>query len=367
MSEKHISGMIIPIDGKNVLHNFRDIECYDYLSEMVNNGPKNQLLFDGLGKSANDVSTSYTSNGITFAIQSDGSIRVTGSISSGSSYCYFYKGTSRINIIDFFDGKHVLSGNPSGSSLSTWRLWYKVGSETSVSAVGEYDELPEETGQTNAVLGMQVDAPQTNIDITFKPMICLGAAYILSDKYAPYRPSYQELYDTVNDLQNDRAALVELVDGGAKNIADGRHSDITTGGVAFDFADDGTCTATGTQTNHKATSSIMLSVCTFTPKAGVTYVVSGCPTGGSNNTFAVRVTTAADSTVVWETGSGVSFTPSTSDPLTIKFSIKSGTVCDGLVFKPMICTVADYEISQAFVPYRPSWQEMYEMIQALQT
>ena len=33
----------------------------------------------------------------------------------------------------------------------------------------------------------------------------------------------------------------------------------------------------------------------------------------------------------------------------------------------MICTVADYKISPAFVPYRPSWQEMYEMIKALQS
>lgn len=161
------------------------------------------------------------------------------------------------------------------------------------------------------------------------------------------------------------AALIELVDGGAKNIADGRHADTTTGGVAFVFADDGTCTATGTQTDHKATSAIMLSVCTFTPKAGVTYVVSGCPTGGSNNTYAMRVTTASDSTIVWETGSGASFTPSTNDPLTIKFSIKSGTVCDGLIFQTMVCTEAAWNISHAFAPYCPSLPALYAMIQAL--
>jgi hypothetical protein len=35
--------------------------------------------------------------------------------------------------------------------------------------------------------------------------------------------------------------------------------------------------------------------------------------------------------------------------------------------RAMLCTAADYAISPAFVPYRPSWQEMWEMIQALQS
>lgn len=174
------------------------------------------------------------------------------------------------------------------------------------------------------------------------------------------------VYARQADLEAVRAALIEQIDNGPKNIADGRHADTTTGGVAFDFADDGTCTATGTASDHKATSAIMLTVCTFTPEADKQYVASGCPFSGSNNTFAMRVTTASDSTIVWETGTGAIFTPSSSDPLTIKFSIKTGTVVDGLAFRPMICSKAAWDISQAFVPYRPSWDAMWAAIQALQ-
>lgn len=32
----------------------------------------------------------------------------------------------------------------------------------------------------------------------------------------------------------------------------------------------------------------------------------------------------------------------------------------------MICSKAEWDISQAYQPYRPSYQELYEMVQALQ-
>lgn len=171
------------------------------LAELVDNGAKNEIIFDGVGTSASNVSTSYTSNGITFEVQSDGTIRVTGTISSGNSYCYLYAGTSRINIVDAFDGGHVLSGNPQGASVSTYRLWYKVGSQTAVSVGDSSVILPEVTGETTAVLGLQVNAPQTNLDITFKPMICTAADFAVSQKFVQYCPTMQEMYQMILALQ----------------------------------------------------------------------------------------------------------------------------------------------------------------------
>lgn len=163
------------------------------IAELVDSGAKNRIIFDGVGTGASNVGTSYTSNGITFEVQSDGTVHVTGTISSGYSYCYLYAGTGRINIIDAFDGKHVLSGNPQGASESTYRLWYKVGSQTAVSVRDSSVILPEVTGETTAVLGLQVDAPQTNLDITFKPMICTKTAWDASPTYEPYALTNSEL------------------------------------------------------------------------------------------------------------------------------------------------------------------------------
>lgn len=188
------------------------------LAEVVDSGAKNAIIFDGVGTGTSNVGTSYTSNGITFEVQSDETIRVTGTIASGNSYCYLYAGTSRINIVDFFDGNHVLSGNPQGASISTYRLWYKVGSQTAVSVGDPSVILPAITGETNAVLGLQVDAPQTNLDITFKPMICTKAAWDVSHKYVLYLPSWQKMYEMILALKGYHA--INTISSSSQSPAD---------------------------------------------------------------------------------------------------------------------------------------------------
>ena len=47
-------------------------------------------------------------------------------------------------------------------------------------------------------------------------------------------------------------------------------------------------------------------------------------------------------------------------------SIAASYSPSNLVIKPMICTLADWNVSQKYVPYCPSMQEMYQMILALQ-
>ena len=200
------------------------------ISELVDDGAKNEIKFDGVGTGTSNVGTSYTSNGITFEVQSDGTIRATGTISSGNSYCYLYLGTSRINIIGTFDDNHVLSGNPHGAGIGTYRLLYKVGSQTAVSVVDPSVILPEITGETSAVLGLQVDAPQTNLDITFKPMICTKAEFNASQEYQPYAPSNSELYNMILSLQN----------GGITNLIYGMGVEIPNNSDLDDYKTPGT-------------------------------------------------------------------------------------------------------------------------------
>lgn len=165
--------------------------------DMINSGAKNILFFDGVGTSAANSGTSYTSNGITFEIQNDGTIRVHGTITSGTSYCYLYTGTGRTNIISGFDGEHVLSGNPYGASVDSFRLWYKVGSQPSISEPTNGTTLPAQTGETSAVLGLQVNAPQTDLDVLFSPMITPKFIYDATPDYRPYCPTLQQLYAMV--------------------------------------------------------------------------------------------------------------------------------------------------------------------------
>ena len=42
----------------------------------------------------------------------------------------------------------------------------------------------------------------------------------------------------------------------------------------------------------------------------------------------------------------------------IAIVVKEGQTANNLVFKPMICSKADWDISQQYVPYRPSYDEL---------
>lgn len=61
------------------------------------------------------------------------------------------------------------------------------------------------------------------------------------------------------------------------------------------------------------------------------YTLTGCPVGGSTSTFRLFATNFGS-----DTGSGLNFNGNGSTSTTVRINIKSGTVCNNLLFKPMI-------------------------------
>lgn len=137
----------------------------------------------------------------------------------------------------------------------------------------------------------------------------------------------------------DRAALVELVDNGAKNL------------IPVNSA---------TSTPQTTT---MASNVPFTSNGGE-YVISY----DSANTTGTVVFGFRDSNdeLVRSIYIGNAFKITTTTIPTNVSYFNIYTTSYGDYTNIMICTAAAYAISPAFVPYRPSWQEMYDMILALQ-
>lgn len=140
------------------------------------------------------------------------------------------------------------------------------------------------------------------------------------------------------DQAADRAALVELVDGGAKNL-----SNWYTGTAATD----GTTIAIGIPITYKSGDFVF---------SYDTSLATGSITIGfrdENNTLidSVQVDNVTKvKTAVIPVGSA-------------KFNVyasKAGTYSNF-----MICSKAAWDISHAFQPYRPSYQELYEMVLAI--
>lgn len=122
-------------------------------------------------------------------------------------------------------------------------------------------------------------------------------------------------------------------------------------GVTFTHAADGTITANGT-----ASSAVYYKVNDFGYKSGVSYILSGCPSGGSMSTYYAYNGKAADNhydfgngTAPFDGSSTTKPTGSSSEGSSYYIFIYSGFTASNLVFRPMI-RLADTDAT--FEPYR---------------
>ena len=186
----------------------------------------------------------------------------------------------------------------------------------------------------------------------------------------------------VTQYDKNSTALVETVDSGAKNLL---HFDklgnggttwgntYTHNGITYTLLADGTVSAYGTadeEENSVCYLGLNGSRVNFDDLCDGTHVVSGCPSGGSTSTWRMYVTKTGYGNYS-ETGNGLLLPDrgSYSDIYLACFVSKSTTIpqSDPIIFKPMICAKAVWDVSQKYVPYCPSMAELYEMIKALQT
>ena len=165
-------------------------------------------------------------------------------------------------------------------------------------------------------------------------------------------------------------ALAEIIDSGAKNRMKLTGSDVTGYGVSCTFdATAGTITLDGVNQDKKCTGSFNIQCADSRAlglKAGTVYHLSCEGYQTSDTTIGIYVYTSGATPVsqfdsynnneaawnsAWEQASG------------FRLFIRSGTVVDNVVLKPMICSKAEWDISQTYVPYCPTLPELYAMIQ----
>lgn len=163
--------------------------------------------------------------------------------------------------------------------------------------------------------------------------------------------------------------LADLIDNGAKNVFTTTAGTSTITDVTFTNNGDGTWSTSGTAAARRQ-KSLAFTVSSSLPAGR--YVISGCPQGGASGTTinyclylwdATTNTRVSDSNV----GNGIVFdwTPNPTHTYQIVIDIRSGVPADNLLFKPMICLKAAWDISNKFVSYCPTLAELYAMIQNL--
>lgn len=126
-------------------------------------------------------------------------------------------------------------------------------------------------------------------------------------------------------------------------IADGQQS----AGITATVNSDKSVSLSGTAESNADAAFILGANISLKPG---TYVLSGCPSGGSTATY--RIDLIVNGTTVYrDTGNTVEFTISSNSTATVQIAVYRGKTAPSAAFYPMICTKADYEESSAYAPY----------------
>lgn len=284
----------------------------------------NQILPTGYWELAD---TSGTYGGMTFTNHGDGSFTFDGTC-EGTSINLF--SLPWVNYPEEFKKYSLYGGYLSfGATLPEGvecYLYLDGGDDT-----GSGVTITGSGGLTGASVNWRIASIYLNIpsgtvfdNLTIKPMLNLGTTAL------PYEPYYEGLRDSkVTALKVYGANLLRYPY---------YHSTITSNGVTFTDNGDGTVTANGTATARTLFRCRLSSDFTL-PKGA--YTLSGCPSGGSSSTYYLQCEFYNKTTWVMgivDTGASASKDASNKvyTGVSCDIVIMQGTVCNNLLFKPMI-------------------------------
>ena len=159
------------------------------------------------------------------------------------------------------------------------------------------------------------------------------------------------------------AAIAEQIDSGPKNKLEmtQTQTSITRYGVTATYDKTaGTITLTGSHATADSAAIFELYSGNASDQRVLPagdYHLSGCPSGGSTGTYRVQLSpmNAVD------TGDGKDFTLSAASYAAYRILVSGNcdfTGANAKVFRPMVCTQAEWSASQTFEPFRPGYSEL---------
>lgn len=169
-----------------------------------------------------------------------------------------------------------------------------------------------------------------------------------------------DTYQTLTAAAKQDAALVDIINSGAKNKLNVWAAPAQTqpiNGVTWAVNSDGTVTANGTASGN---SWFYLTANPANIQYGVETVLSGCPDGGSATTWELQCSQVGSSARS-DYGEGTT-QPSNYSYRYVACCVRSGQTVTNLTFKPMVDASSVHAITDAFVAYSPTNAELYQML-----
>lgn len=169
------------------------------IKDLVDSGAKNVLDYTEIGTNSAH-GTTYESNGVTFTLNSDGTITVTRTApATVDSSCNLRTASGSLYIDNYCNGNYVLSGCPNGGGDVTYSL-RAIRDTYRPTDTGDGVVLPDKGTYSNIYINMLVSAYFEG-SVTFKPMVCSKTNWDVSQEYQPYVMSNAELTARVKALE----------------------------------------------------------------------------------------------------------------------------------------------------------------------
>lgn len=157
---------------------------------------------------------------------------------------------------------------------------------------------------------------------------------------------------SIDPIQNLNGQSAPYPAGGGKNKAKPTLETVTQSGITYTANADGTVTCTGSSTISSVN---YIKVGEVSVTNGQTYILSGCPSGGGQNSYRLDLRTGTSTIYnnAIDNGSGVTFTADADVTLDVyvRFNV-SYAITGSLLFKPMVClsTASDPDYAH-YAPY----------------
>lgn len=295
------------------------------------------LTYNQNGQTFNLLSHDYTSksiNNLSITVNADKSISVSGTSNAQTSE----------RIIDNYQlpaGTYYLVDGLSNASSNLNLTLAINGTWAGTTAQGKFEFTVSQGDLVRVSLYVNNN---TATNVTFKPMIVDKSLYDAGfTSYQPY------------SLPNTKItpALVEAVDSGGKNMIVPEVVS-STESITITSNADGSYILNGT-TGSSVTN---IRIGTVTMKAG-TYVLSGCASGGSGGTWLLRLYGETTITNISPT-EGNEFTTGEYTAY-IDIVIGANKTLTNAVFKPMVCTLAEWQASNQYVAPSPKLNELSKL------
>lgn len=275
------------------------------------------------------IETTHTQYGIAWTDKGDGTVKANGTNTETSKMSQFYFNVDTpLNLKP--NTTYTLSGCPSGGSTSTYRIRiiinYQKDGQVQYSDVGNGVTFTTPSNYTDCRIMIDVNSGVTVNNLTFNPMLEKGST---AHPWQPYNLSRQGL---VGQMIVDNLLTYPYV-----------NTTKTTSGITYTDLGDGRIRVSGTPTdsnnficrNRNASNDNNQ----LTLPAG-TYMVSGCPVGGSLTTYYIQCGyTGTDGN--WASlgndyGDGVTFTLTKDTIVQVLIIVDNDCPNVDVIFEPML-------------------------------